>query len=353
MNDFEHGDLLKRLDSLNQDVPPMPEGFHAGWAERLEDEPQMKKKLSKQTLIRVLSAAAALVFVVGGATLAQRAQKQSDFATAGQAATARSMSMGAGDLAMDMVMEEAEYDYDDAAENGVAAGKFTMTDAPAERMLVRTADLTIGTQTYDTSLNTLTALCESAGGWTASSSERTASSGLRTCYLTLRIPAEALDDFLSGTEKLGRVTQRAESAQDVTESYRDTRGRLATQQALMDRLQKLVTSAASLSELLELEVQIADTQYQIDRLQSQLNTTEQKVNYATVDVTLREESDAANIVGGASLGERLMSALRSGGEAFVQFLESAVVFLAAALPFIAIVAVVWLIVRIIRQRKRR
>ena len=346
MNDFEHGDLLKELESLNQDVPPMPEGFHEGWVQRLEDEPQMKK-VSKQTLIRILSAAAALIFVVGGATLVQQTRRSGDVKVAGQNTMARGMVM---DMAA-MPMEEAEYEYDDGvAEYGLEmTSKSSMADVPSERMLVRTADLTIETRTYDESLNTLTTLCGSSGGWVASVSERTANSGLRTCYLTLRVPAEALDAFLSGTEDLGRVTQRAENAQDVTESYQDTKGRLATQQALMDRLQTLVTSAASLSELLELEVQIADTQYQIDRLQSQLNTTERRVNYATVNVTLREEDD---LTAGSSLGMWLANALQSGGEAFVGSLENAVIFVAAALPFIAIVVVAWLIVRIIRKRKR-
>ena len=49
-------------------------------------------------------------------------------------------------------------------------------------------------------------------------------------------------------------------------SRSDTETRLATQRALMARLQSLVTEAASLTELLELESQIADTQYTIDRL---------------------------------------------------------------------------------------
>ena len=349
MNDLEHGDLLNMLDSLNLDVPPMPEGFHEGWAGRLEDEPPMKKKLNRQTLTRILAAAAALIFVVGGATLAGQTRKR-DGMVAG--ATQNSRGMIAMDLGA-MPMEAVEYEEDAAYENGMAmtAGKSSMTTAPTDRMLVRTASLTITTQTYDESLSALTALCASAGGWTASSSERTTGSGQRTCYLTLRVPAEQLGAFLSGTDELGEVTQRAETAEDVTESYQDTRGRLATQQALMDRLQALVTSAASLSELLELEVQIADTQYQIDRLQSQLNTTERKVNYATVDVTLREEDAEAAAKSG--LGAWLREVFQSGGETFVASLENAVIFLAAARPFLAVIAIVWLAARLIRGRKRR
>ena len=358
MIDHEHDDLLKRLDSLNMDVPPMPEGFHEGWAQRLEDEAMetKPKKFTKTTLIRALSAAAALVFVVGGTLLARRAEEP--------AGLEKSAAQTRGyDIA-------TEYEYDagfgillgameeDAVEYGGINGTMTMTmkEAPSERMLIRTASLTVSTQRYDESLSAMLALCENAGGWMASTSESEGSSGLRTCYLTLRIPAEKLDDFLSGTDGLGRVTRRSENVEDVTENYYDTRARLETQQALMARLQALMTDAASLGDLLELESKIADTQYQIDRLQTSLNSTERQVNFATVDVTLREESQAAVIVDAEkTLGERLRGALVSGAEAFVKLMENAVVFLAAALPFIGIIVAVWLIAVIIRKavQKRR
>ena len=360
MNEHEHSDLLKRLDSLNLDVPPMPEGFHEGWTARLEDEEPMKPgKFSRTTLIRVLSAAAALVFVVGGATLAQRDGEKNAIRAAGQASN-NAMTRGyAADTAfpMEVPAEAEEYEWDDTADYGVVNGYATtaMKAAP-ERMMIRRASLTIGTQRYDESFAALMNLCEAAGGWTASNSENTNGAGMRTAYLTLRVPAEQLDGFLSGADGLGRITYRSESADDVTESYQDTRARLETQQALMARLQAMVTDAASLSDLLELESKIAETQYQLDRLQSSLNSTERQVNYATVDITLREENAAADITDGEkSLGERLGSAIVSGGAAFLRMLESAAVFLAAALPFIGIVAAVWLLVAVIRRalRKRR
>ena len=357
MTGYEHDDLLNQLASLNEDVPPMPEGFHEGWVRRLEEEAMESKtkKLNRKTLTRVLSAAAALVFVIGGTMIAQRTGEQGKNETStAQLRLARSNDFDAGAGAVifgaaydDMVeTEEAEY--------GFTAGTTSVAEVPAERMLIRMASLTIGTQRYDESLTALLRLSGEMGGWTASSSENVDYYGLRTCYLTLRIPAEQLGTFLSGSGELGRVTHRSESAEDVTESYHDTQARLDTQLALMDRLQALMTDAASLSELLELQAQIADTQYQIDRLQTSLNGTERRVNFATVDITLREESAAADITDGEkSLGERLVSAVKSGGKAFLSLMENAVVFLAAALPFIAIVAAIWVACVVFRRIRRK
>lgn len=196
-------------------------------------------------------------------------------------------------------------------------------------------------------------MSEDAGGWISYSSENVTGTGLRRAYLTLRLPTEQLDGYLSTTSTLGRIISRDETATNVTESYYDTQARLDTQLALMERLQSMVTDTANLSDLLDLESKIADTQYTIDSLRSSLNSTDSQVNYATVDITLREETSATALTDSErSLWQRLTGALKTGWEAFSDFMEDALVFLTAALPFIGIVIIVWLIVHLLRKRRR-
>lgn len=345
-------DLLeKELKSLQDDVPPMPEDFHAGWMKQVEEE-AMQKPSKKTTWTRILSVAAAAVFIIGGTILTR-----DDLSPKFSDATYESSY-------------DYEYDYGstsgysmrstsyDAAENTVMLAKASGADAPAaqemgeEKKIIRNASLTITTQTFEESLAALRAKCESLGGWIAFSSEND-SSYRRTANLTLRIPSDQLDAFLADAGNTGRVTRRSESADDVTESYYDTKARLATQQALMARLQALVTDAADLSDLLALESQIADTQYQIDRLQASLNSTDRQVDYATVDISLQEEKPADSITDPEkSLGERIADALSTGWESFVEFMADMTVFIAAALPFIVIVAVVVILVKVIRKKKK-
>lgn len=350
MMNHEPMDLLeKELRSLQDDVPPMPEDFHAGWMKQVEEE-AMQKPSKKTTWTRILSVAAAAVFIIGG-TLMTRDDLAPKYSSTSY---------------------ESSYDYDygstsgysmrstsyDVAENTVMFSKASGTAAPASeemgeaKKIIRTASLTITTQTFEESLAALRAKCESLGGWIAYSSENDGSTR-RTANLTLRIPSQQLDAFLADAGNTGRVTWRSESADDVTESYYDTQARLATQQALMARLQALVTDAADLSDLLALESQIADTQYQIDRLQASLNSTDRQVDYATVDISLQEEKPSDSITDTEkSLGERIADALFTGWESFVEFLADMAVFIAAALPFIAIVTVVVIVVKVIRKRKK-
>ena len=373
MHNFDENEVLRDvLSGLNEEVPTMPEELHAAWMQKVEDD-QVEKTLNRKAFTRFLSIAAALVFVVGGTlltrdsmedsarlnkeyqalveendSLAIRAMTANEFkADLGSydALNGAAPAAGATMMLTRTAMPEAAEEEDIAFDSDVPAAE--------EKKIIRTARLTIYTQTFDTSLENLRALCEADGGWIESSSESTNSrTSLRTANLTLRLPQEALDGYLAGADQLGRITSRSETATDVTASYQDTQTRLATQVALMDRLQALITESGDLSDLLALEAQIADTQYQIDALTTSLNRTDRQATYSTVTVSLYEETAPAITDTTVSLSERISAALRMGWEAFTDLCQDMLVFVIAALPFIAIVVVLVIALAIIRKVRR-
>jgi len=364
MHNIDENEVLRdALSGLNEEVPPMPEDLHAEWMQQIEDQHEFVCHQTQATYRRVtrfLSVAAAMVFVIGG-TLLTRDNLSAD-QMAYQASYVENGSMKRSVAQADMAYGAytAGAGVEEAADNGVmltmARGADTSTPAaaPVEKKIIRTAGMTIKTQAYDEALAALESACTGQGGWIESSSESTNTySGMRTAWLTLRIPQEALDSFLDGTEGLGRVTSRNASAEDVTATYQDTQTRLNTQLALMERLQALITESGDLSDLLALESQIAETQYQIDTLQTALNHTDRQVSYATVNITLQEEKVAELTDTTVSFGDRIVSAIQVGLESLVGFLGDMVVFLVAALPFIAIAAVVVIAVRLIIKRRKK
>lgn len=342
MNDQQ---LDKTLMDLAEDVPPMPENFHQAWMKQVKDEAALKPA-KRANWTRILSVAAALVFVVGG-TLLTRDELPSlgtpqKMETSYDYGSEEGYSMRAAGASNGLMMAET-------------ASMDSMAESPAsarEQKIIRSASLTISTATFEESLTALRSLCSEAGGFVAYASESDYDNR-RTANLTLRISAEKLDSFLLGAGDQGRITHRSESANDVTDSYYDTKARLDTQLKLMERLQALITDAAELSDLLALESQMAETQYQIDALRADLEHTDDQVNYATVDVKLREELPADSITdANMTLGQRVADAIGTGWKAFVAFLADAAVFVAASLPFIAVVAVVVVVVKVVRKRKK-
>lgn len=361
--------LHRELDALHSElndyaanVPPVPKAFHSRWTAAIRNEKQEdgtesnqdRKIPARRQWTRVLSVAAALVFVIGGTALTRDRLSGDTLRSAAPAAkyddTYDSYGWSGSDNGVMMARTMASSEYTAYAEEDAVEA----ADTASVSKIIRTASLSVTTRAYDESQSAIRALCEELGGYIASSSERTAgTNALRTLNMELRIPSAQLDAFLEGMSGTGRVTSRSESMEDVTDSYQDTQSRLATQQALLARLQSLVTDAASLEELLALESQIADTQYTIDRLTQSLLSTDRRVSYATVTLTLREEKPGDTAITQPSFTERLSDALEAGLTAFADFMTDAALFLVASLPFLAVVALIALGVYLARRRIRR
>lgn len=329
---------------------------------------ELKKKEQKKAIRRSwkkwLAIAAALIFLLVGTILtrdviAPRKREYSpsvpmNRAENGMGAFKGSYMSESADSAPFVYREEA---YDDGAgyvtDSEVPTEVVSGSTAVSRQMIIRTVSMSLGTYTFDETYTKLREACEDIGGWVEQASESTVNS-LRRVSMTLRIPSDRLDEYTASISSEGRVISRSESATDVTESYQDTRTRLATQRALMERLQSLVGTAASLTELLQLESQIADTQYTIDRLQGSLNSTERKVSYATVDISLREETDEDTSANKElTLGERISAGARQGWEDFKYFLEDMIVFLVSALPLLITVAVLVIVITVIAKKSAK
>ncbi len=391
----ENEALRDMMAILNEDAPPMPEDLHAAWMQQVSADaykPAAKPSPWKG-VTRFLSIAAAMLFIVGG-TLLTRDDLLMSATDAGNEQSSQTRAAGGllyGTSYANSMNENYAAVYDEnamqtmnaataeeyaenlatydmmmtagaAADNG-AASKLARsmateddadeTGAAIEKKIIRTASITIATKTYEDSLAMLRSACAELGGWVESTSESVSSStGLRTASLTLRVPQTGLDGYLLGASAWGRITRRSETATDVTESYRDTQARLDTQLALMERWQALMAECDNFNDLLTLESQIAETQYNIDSLQSSLNRTDRQVTYSTVYISLREETDVDVTDGTVSLGERIRAAIRLGGETFVTFAGDVVVFLVAALPFIGIVAAAYIVIRIVKKVRK-
>ncbi|MBQ9010085.1 MAG: DUF4349 domain-containing protein, partial [Clostridia bacterium] len=221
--------------------------------------------------------------------------------------------------------------------------------------IVRTVSIEIRTAEFDKSLNQIHQMCTESGGWISSSSVVSKTGGM-TASLTLRIPSEKLNAFLDGTGDLGRIIRQDESAEDRTDSYKDTQSRLNTQKMLLERLQSLVTTSEKLEDLLALEKQIAEIQYNIDSLTSSLKSTDQQVNYSRVDISLKEEKKKEVVeTREVTFGERLSAAIELGFASFAETIQNMILVLAAMIPYlialICILIIVMLLIRRIRKKK--
>ncbi len=357
---------------------PVPEAFATGWraAVRREEQLQMQKQTKKKGSRfwkLALPVAAALVLVIGA--LCTNPPSPATNAAMGVARDVASYKADANDGQPSLSASEsmsAEYDAasDTAmaamADSGVSGSAGTSANAngsgvlPAGAKLVRTADLTLATAEFDAAWQKLQDQVTAVGGYVEYSYIRgdVGDGETRTGSLTLRIPSARLDEFLGFAGGLARVTYQSQSATDLTTQYSDTAMRLQTQQAKLERLQAMMAEATDMSDLIDIESAIADTQYMIDMYQSQLNGIDSQVDLSQVELTLREESVASVAkTTEISLGDRISSGFAASMKWLGRFFQNMLVFVVMASPVLiglaALGLIAWLIVRSKRRRADR
>lgn len=373
----EHDALDRALTNLYH--TEVPRGFGAAWREAVQREEQtvMKKHLNQKTGLRVaLSAAAAIVLVVGALGAGSLIPTVVTDTLYGEPSLRKGVSMniagGAapGDSAPSMAFytesgstyamsaapvssgENAAAPYRSAGDEAAPTSAGTPQTGAK---IVRTADLTIATTSFDADTDAVESLTQSMGGYVASVSLNGEASARkdRVAYYSLRIPSDKLDAFLEGMGGIGRITARSESATDMTTQYSDTQLRLSTQQTKMTRLQDLLKQAADVSDLLEIETEIADTQYELDQLESTLRGIDRSVDHSDVTLTLLEQSaaDTAQAVE-LTLWQRLGSGFDASVKGLAAFAQNLLVFLAMLLPVLVPVGIVTtLVVWLVRKRR--
>ena len=142
------------------------------------------------------------------------------------------------------------------------------------------------------------------------------------------------------------------AAQDVSEDYYDTAGRLKTQQTKLERLQSLLAKAEKMEDIITIENAISDTEQQIDSLSGELQHYDALVNYSSVNLTLNEVYKLSNVEEpAAGFGGRVAEALSSGWKNFVNALENTLVALAYSWMWVVIAAVIIVVVLRVRKRK--
>ena len=354
----------------------VPEAFSSSWRRMIKEEAKMdenktpKKPLETGRWKKWLAIAAAVVFVLGGTLISRDSMApRTVYRTAQNAAGTASPSLKASDarsvtnfaystsaaekapVEMAAAYEDAYYDMEDY--EVPAAGEAASNGSARTEKIIRSASFTIRTTEYDADLERLQTLTGELGGRVEylSASGDASSGQTRSASLTLRIPALRLDEFLSGAQNIGSVTAMTQEMEDVTDSYYDTQTRLDTQRKKLERLQDMMGLAEDVSDLIEIESAIADTQYYIDRYTSQLKSYDGKVEYSTVRVTVRETR--VTEMEDVSLGQRILSGLRDSLQEGAYFLEDTVIFLASALPWLAVLAAAVLIIRAIVKKNRK
>jgi hypothetical protein len=161
--------------------------------------------------------------------------------------------------------------------------------ATGERKIIRNGSVVFEVQDADRAVDAVKAMVTSLGGYLASEQRNQDSRQGRQASLTCRVPAQKLDELIAKLRDIGEQQAVNLSAEDISEQYLDLEVRLRTQQQLEARLRSLLDRPSNrLSDLLDIEKEIARVRGEIDSMQGRKRYWDNLVAFSTLTVQVHE-----------------------------------------------------------------
>ncbi|MCC6167076.1 MAG: DUF4349 domain-containing protein [Caldilineaceae bacterium] len=237
----------------------------------------------------------------------------------------------------------------------------------ADRKMIARANIDLTVSDPSTAVEAINALMDEVGGYVSASnlykSSYDAAQRLQG-NLTLRVPADRLDETLAALEKLAvDVPSRTMDREDVTDQYSDIDAQLRNLEATEAELREMLAEVrarpnATAEDIMAVYRTLTEVRGQIEQLRGQKNMLDNLISLSTIEVTLRPDSATLPVV---EEGWRPLVVMREALRALVgavQWLGNVaiwvVVFLLPLLILAAIPLVVfYFVVRWLIRRNRK
>ncbi len=223
---------------------------------------------------------------------------------------------------------------------------------PADRKIIRNGSLTLEVARLDEALGRIRSETEKAGGYITGESQDKDEFGARRASMTCRLPAGRLDAALTLFQQLGKAESVNVTADDITEQYFNLEIRLRNQQQLETRLLALLDKPGNkVSDLVEVEREVARVRGEIDELEGRKRFWDNRVAFSTLTVELHEPRPAITGSGGGVV-DTLGDAILQAGQNLVSTVAWFIAALGVIVPAWLVLWVVWRLWKAIRTRRR-
>ena len=244
--------------------------------------------------------------------------------------------------------------------DGTYVGPNPANTKDEDRMIVRTAALTLVVSDTEVSVTHIKSIASALGGYVVDTNLWRDTGQLRGT-VTVRVPAESLEDALSQFKGLAvKVDRESGNSQDVTEEYSDLSAQLrnleATEQELLELLKTVREKTGKAEDILAVYRELTQIRGQIEQLKGRMQYLERTSAMSSVAIELIPDVLAQPIAGaGWRPGEAVNGALRALLQTLRFVVEAAIwvvlYILPAAVVFLLPVVGLWILWR--RRKKAK
>jgi len=152
-------------------------------------------------------------------------------------------------------------------------------EVPVSGKLVRSGNMNIRFDDIDRGVDAVSRTVKNHGGYIAQSNI-----DARSANLTIKIPSEKFDAFISEIKGHGKVIQLSVSTEDVTLKYYDLEGRIKAKRIVQSRISGYLNNARNIDEMLKLEKELGNVTEGIESVESQMKSLKNDVSYSTLTI---------------------------------------------------------------------
>lgn len=255
----------------------------------------------------------------------------------GAAAGGSYKTEAAAPMAMNAAAPMEEMAMDAALSEGAAEP--SSTALPQNRKWIITVYMDAETEDLDTAITGIDTHITGMGGYVEDqrvyNGSTYASHRYRNANLTVRIPAEKVDEFTEKVAGIANVVSKEKNLEDITLSYTATESRMKALQTEEARLLELLAEAETMSDLLEIEARLTDVRYELESVTSQLRLYNNQVDFATIHLSLSEVQEYTPVEE-PTFFERIRSTFSDALEGLGDGIVNITVFLVGNSPYLLV-----------------
>ena len=175
----------------------------------------------------------------------------------------------------------------------------------------------------------------------------------RHADLTVRIPADRLDQFVQHVSENSNVTNNKETADDITLSYVATQSRITALETEQTRLLELLASAQDMSDLLEIEQRLTEVRTELEKVTSQLRLYDNQVSYGTIYLAVSEVKEYTVVEEPETVWGRIAAGFVESLKNLGKFFTELFVTLVVGLPYLILAGILLTAVILVLKNAKR
>jgi len=225
-----------------------------------------------------------------------------------------------------------------------------MATVPDARAVIRTASLGVRVKDIQKAVNSATSISKEFNGQVDDSSiyKNPGTNEINGANLTIRVPADKLEQAVEKLKTVGDVENYSLSSSDVTMQKVDLEARIASLETSIARFKELISSATNASDLIAAESALAERQAELDSLNAQMKYLSQQVEMSAIYMSLYlpEYLNTVKPIG-------FIQGLEKGFYAMLNFVINLTSLIGLIIPWLLLIALLVAIYKVVQKVRRR